>query len=91
MLNFKNGKEQDFNKRSRITSASSYWLFSDAPSVGSYTALCPYDATVSYPLMYSLNFKLFSLHSGGGNASYLDGHSIKISAKESFRMYKEGR
>lgn len=85
MLNFKNGKEKDFNKRSRITSASSYWLFSDAP----VPTLSPYKSEWSYPLMYSPS-NIFSLHSGGGNASYLDGHSIKISAKESYRMYKEG-
>ena len=89
MLNFKNGKTQGFNKRSRITSASSYWLFSDAPVVGSCTFPSPVSTNQSYPLMYNSSH-IFSLHSGGGNASYLDGHSIKISAKESYRMFKEG-
>ena len=90
MLNYNNGKEKGFNKRSRITSASSYWLFSDAPAVGSCTYLSPGDSQYSYPLMYNDSY-IFSLHSGGGNASYLDGHSIKISAKESYRMFKERR
>lgn len=86
MLNLNNGDTQGFNKRSRITSASSYWLFSDAP----VPTLSPGALKFSYPLMYN-DSNIFSLHSGGGNASYLDGHSIKISAKESYRMYNERR
>lgn len=88
MLNYKNGVLANFNKRSRISHPSSYWLFSDAPAIGNYTYLCPSSSSCSYPLMYNPS-NIFSLHSTGGNVSYLDGHSTKISVKESQRLYNE--
>lgn len=88
MLNYNNGSLADFTKRLKIISASSYWLFSDAPPIGNYTYLTPSTATCSYPLMYNSS-NIFSLHSAGGNVSYLDGHSTRISVKESRRLYIE--
>ncbi|MDR0932810.1 MAG: prepilin-type N-terminal cleavage/methylation domain-containing protein [Victivallales bacterium] len=88
MLNYNNGSLANFNKRTKIASASTYWLFSDAPAIGNYTYLCPPNSTYNFPLMYNPS-NIFSLHSGGGNVAYLDGHADKISAKESKKLYDE--